>query len=397
MTRLAGRWAVMFLLAGRWAVMFLLASWGCGVCGGELAATLDVTADPVQPAGLPILLTLSVRNTGTEPISYWCGAAGGYLNAGGFIANISYANGTRVILSERLSNSNGEFAWDAGRMHELRPGESFSFPAALRSLPAAKYSIRFSGDAQGRVENGHFADLWFPQTSSAPLKVEVRKDEKLAAARDADLIAKLRKGDAFAQHVAAHFPRPEIRKALEQDLAGDDLIAAGSAIDTLWPDYNPPADAAPLIARAIRSHAKPINDGHDEWLMHVLLQMSQPFSTKEVKAAVEQVAAARPAGRVHNYAQARLTDAALAALKESATTTTQDEDPVEDLLIHTLVKSADPKIRARAYEALATYPHSPRAVQTALDGLADPDRSVREAAEKTLDAIHRMRQRERTP
>jgi len=374
--------------AGLWALICLFASCDASIARAELAATLKVTADPVQPAHVPILLTLTIRNAGTEPISYWRGSAGGYPDASSFTAAISYAGRTRTVLADRLSNSNGQFASGAGRMRALKPGESASFPAALRPLPPGTYSIYVAGEPQGRVENGRFGDIWFPATWSQPLRVEIRYDEKLAAGRDADLIARVRKGDPFAQHVAARFPRPQVQKALEQDLSGDDIVAAEGAMDALWPDYNPSTDAAPLIAKAIRSHLKPINDGHDEWLLQVLLRMSGRFRAPEVQAAVKELAAARPEGRVHRYAQSTLLNF---PTPTATKTPDRSDDLVEELLINTLVKSKDPKTRAHAYESLAAYPNSQRAIDTVMAGISDDDPSVRTAAEKAWKTMKAAR------
>lgn len=281
--------------------------WPACAPGNEPTAALQVSADRVQPEGLPVLLTLTLHNTRAEPLYFWPGGSGGYPDASRFVATVMLEGTDRAVRRERLSNCGREWANASVRCCQLTPGVSLAFPAALRPLPAGSYRIVVRGEPQGRWSDGQPADVWFPATVSEPaFHVEVRADDQLAEERDRQTIAKVRQGDAFAVHVSARYPRRALREALEREVSGKDLIAAEGAIDALWPGRNPPAAAAPAIARAIRSHLTPINDGHDEWLMHQLLGMAGERDTPDVVDAVSQVVAARRKGRVHDYASTAL-------------------------------------------------------------------------------------------
>ena len=298
----------MKLAPNRWAIVWLLCQASCALAGGP-TATLQVIGDPVQPEGLPILLTLTIRNTGPEPIYFWRGGAGDYPDASHFAAAATHQGNHRTWPWERLSNSNGQLAEAAGRLREIRPGQSVSFPAALRPFPAGSYRVVVAGEPQGRSADGHLIDVWFPaMVSDSSLRIDVLADGTLAQKREEQIIAKVRAGDPFAEHVAGRYSREAVWDALEKSLSGDDIVAAEGAIEAFWPDRNPPTEAAPTIAKAVRSHLKPINEGHDEWMMHQLLHMARQLDTPEVGDAVSQLSAARADGRVRDYARGALAE-----------------------------------------------------------------------------------------
>jgi hypothetical protein len=380
----------MKLAPNRWAIVWLWCGASCALAGAA-TATLQVTADPIQPEGLPVLLTLTVHNSGREPIYFWQDSAGDYPDASHFVATVIGQGRDRTLLRKQLSNSNGPLASGSGRLRRIDRGRSLSFPAALPPLPAGSYRIIVVGEPQGRFAGGQLVDVWVPQTISEPSpRVEIRADEKLAEERDEQIIAKVRTGDPFAEHVAGRYPREAVRDALEQDLSGDDIVAAEGAIDAFWPGRDPPPEAAPTIASAIRSHLKPINDGHDEWMMHQLLGMARQLNTPDVTAAVKELSAARPDGRVRDYAKNAPTQLNYQATPP-AHVRLRPEDVFEDPLIDALLKlsqSVDPKTRIRAYKSLSGYPESRRAIEALKKGTLDRDDSARLAAEKGLRTLN---------
>jgi hypothetical protein len=366
---------------------------------GELtpSATLEVHGDAVQPAGAPVLLELVVRNTGPVPISYWCGGPGDYPDAAEFVVTISRTD--RPSLPGRSPLSNGQESNGAGRAFTVAPGRTLRFPAAVQPLlPAGEYDVAVECEADGRMHHGAVEAVTWPAMRSANVfHVTVRADDRLLAARDANVVAKVRAHDAFARHVSSTWPRIPVRAELVKDLTGDDIIAADRAADGLWGDRAPPGADGPLVARVILKHLAPPKDGTcDIGLMSKLLHPSTATKeSPELLAAIAKLALARADGPVRDRATAALglrgtsvpyetVKAALAAQRAAAT-------PVPNAAylnaLLGLARSEDAAERRIAYRGLADFKGNPAALTAARAGLLDADAECRRQAEATLASI----------
>ena len=56
-------------------------------------ASLEVHGEPEQPAGAPIILLLTAKNSGKVPIIYWCGGPGEYPDASDYSTQVKRAAG----------------------------------------------------------------------------------------------------------------------------------------------------------------------------------------------------------------------------------------------------------------------------------------------------------------
>jgi hypothetical protein len=360
-------------------VLPLIAVLSCVPCGALArqvpAATLDVSADAVQPAGAPVLLTLTVHNTGHEPISYWWGGPGDYPNAGEYLASVSVAGEAKPFLQIALSN--GQKTDGAGRTRDVPAGHSVSFPAALTPLPAGRYSISVAGQPDGRIENGVVRFLTWPETLSRQLvTVEIREDEKLAAARDGQTIAKVRTDDPFAKHIASTWSTKAIKDALVADLMGDNIAKADRAADGLWGDKEPTSVDAPIVAKAIIKHLKPGEDECDVGLMAKLLDGISPLESLELQNAVARLLVSRPDGRVRRAALSVLNLPLKPKTSETARQTVEQTDQHDPAALQSLLQlatSMDPVQRKIGYQLLGDYPENPKAAQAIRAGIQDTD------------------------
>jgi hypothetical protein len=379
-----------------WALIFMLTcASDVSAAHSHLTASLQISADPVQPEGAPVLLMLTVRNTGREPISYWCGGPGEYPDAGDFFANLKRVDAIRFYWPEPKVFSNGQSRDGAGRLLEVPPGRTLQFPVAFEPVPQGIYIITVEGNADGRMQNGAIRFVTWPaMQSNDAVTVEIRADQKLATARDTQTIAKVRANDPFAKYVASNWPRKQVREALIDDLMGEDAVKADRAIEGLWGDGEPPKADAPIVVRAIVKHLKPPEATTDVGLMTRLVEASKASKSPDATAAIALLATSRANGRIQDMANDRLV-----AIKAgdgrgnigefSDTEIPKDDSVVVDALAG-LARSADPEQRKLAFNLLGFHPNNPVAEQVLRAGLNDQDLEVYAAADRNLDNIRRF-------
>jgi hypothetical protein len=218
-------------------------------------ASLEATAEPIQAGGAPVIFTLTVRNTGTVPITYWCAGPGDFPDAATYSAWVIPADKPRQWKPATLSNGQSPDA--SGHSETIVPGVSKTFHSAMQPLPPGGYRITFSCDADGVHSGGHLKVVQWPgMRTTQSVQVEIRDDAALSAHLDQSIIAGVRGNDPFAAHLARTWFRTDVRDALMKDLTGTDPVAADRASEALWQnvpfaDDQPPSDLAPAVADAI--------------------------------------------------------------------------------------------------------------------------------------------------
>ena len=353
------------------------------------AASLRVTADALQPSDAPIVLELTIQNTGATRLSYWCGGPGDYPDCDDFVATVTRRGPAETVARIRLAN--GQSAGGAGRAFEVAPGASVHFPAALGPLPRGSYKIEVEGAARGRERDGLIVAADWPATRTLDaIGVEVRDDPRLAAARDAGVLAKIRAHDPFARCLAVTWPRAAVREALAADLTGDDAVAADRAADGLWGDRPPDKSDLPLVARAIDQHLQPPDDGCDVGLMTRLTRFYTGTEPPELEDAIGRLAMARTDGPMGRVAIERFRWApALDVTTHHFPDWHKDpgNPPIIDphgVLLGTaidLTKDPDPVERRIGFRSLVEFAKDPAAAAAIRAGLKDPDETCRRLAQ----------------
>ena len=378
----------MRLQGGLLAVVGLL-RW-CAPARGEEpgpAASLSAAADPVQPAHRPVLICLTVHNTGKVPLQFWWSGWADYPDAALFSVEAKSVDGRIEVRSLRLLNR-PESDVGAVRTRQVLPGKSITFPAAFIGLPPRKYTLRFFGDARNDL-----ASSWPATYTTDDLVVDIRDDDKTAASCDQKMLARVRADDGFAQFISANYPSKAVRAALLKDLAGDDVIAAERAMDGLWPDDPPDFDAGIVIDVLERHLAGPA--GADDFAFtDRLLAAAEKYNTLESEAIVAKLAAGRPAGRVRDNALSALEKIERARISANAGILPPSPAPRDPAVINALLKlvtSLDPETRRTAYIALGSFPDDPAAVAALRAGLNDPDPSVQSKVRQVLEIVQRAR------
>ncbi len=338
-----------------------------------------VRADATQPAGLPILLTVTVTNNGKEAIVYWTDF-GHYPPGFWFEARFTDARGK--VHEARLSNDQGHPGSGGGR--QIQPGDSVTAPAMMVPLPVGSYTIQ--------VWNGKSA------------VVTVKDDPQLARKWDQDILAKIRKGDPFGRYVACTYlagknPGKSLIHDLLQDLLSADEVIADRAADPLLRVRELPPNSEPIITKALRKHIGLVKErgsaktsiltslaalaahiGTDNALESVL---TLARNEEERGAAIAALGSFKQEKAIQEL-RLFLTDKNETLQFRAAQRLAERKDPAAlDVL---LAVAIDPKSRWRAYsfESLLKYSDDPRVEPAIKSGLNDPDSFVRGQAEFAL-------------
>jgi len=164
--------------------------------------TLTVNADRKQPAGWPVVVELTVRNTGKEPVSWWCGGPGIYPGAEHFAVRVRYG---RETVWQDATGSNGQYTEGSGRARQLASGESIVVPLAVpvRKLESSSLGVTVSI----LPRDWHAAE---------PVEcfVSVIEDAQRAEQMRVSVIQAVLNRNAFWMHVAERYPDPVVMDAM---------------------------------------------------------------------------------------------------------------------------------------------------------------------------------------
>jgi hypothetical protein len=369
-------------------------------------ASLEVIANPIQPSGAPILLTVTVKNTGSVPISYWWCGPGGYPDTEDFSAMVTPLDPWQA--SGYMALSNGQYfqatfnsppSGGSGRLVEVSPGRSVSFPAAIVPVPCGVYRISVAGHANIRVNHGQALTTWPVTKSAKRVTVEIRDDAGLAAARDTQVLAGVRANDPFAKHVASNWPRMRVREALIEDLMGDNIVQADCAAEGLWGNEEAPPADAPIVTRAILKHLKPPEGATDVGLMEKLLRGSHRPDSIELQHAVVRLAAGRPGTQTREFAVTLMNlpdsdqtldtgyDIGVFHVGPNPRAQGMPEDVATLRALYRLAISDDARERKIAFRSLADYADDSVAARAIRVGVNDPESHVSEAARDALEKL----------
>ena len=368
-------------IVAAFALLFFFPTAALRASGLEPSALLTVSGHSIQPAGAPLILTLSVYNNGFSSIGYWCGGPGEFPDAADFTATITHKNGPVTLANGQRSG--------VGRMRWIVPGQVMRFPAALPPLAVGTYEITVRCEAYKPMQNGGIhAVIWPAMSTVKPLRVEIREDAALADVRDREIVAGVRAADPFSAFIAFTYPRPSVKSALADDLMSPSAITVERAMDGLWAEGVAEEADVPLVAKAIGQHLKPPDDGVDFAMMERLIKSISKERTPMAQGAVAKAAAART-GRVHEVAVSTLTTMRYpsSVRRRPSAQPPEEYDPEAIRALIKLAQSLGAPERKLAYTLLADYPKSPDAMEAIRAGTSDPDPEVQATVHQSLNRV----------
>ncbi len=322
-----------------------------------------------------MLLKLVLTNTGKGPLTFWVGGPANYPPVN-ITARVTDAAGK----TRELPLSNGQALGGSGIVHSLGPGDSVTMPAAMPPLPAGDYRIEV-GDGSATIT--------------------VKDDPELLKKREDSLLTRIRNGEPFAQHAAAAYLTPSLRGKLLEMLSATDGDAAWQAAQTLHAVEKLPADAVPLLAKAMDKQLA-LEESRHERSTNVLIYLADIAARvgtdealdAELKLARSDMGKGPGVRALGMFKQER-------AVKELHDFLKSDDKDLRYLAAMTLADRRDPAAvdvlvditaddksswRGFACQALAKYPDDPRA-EAAIKSLLE-DREAVEQAKQALEQLH---------
>lgn len=381
----------------------------------EVAASLAVQGEAIQPADLPLLVTLTLTNTGDKTLSYWCGSLDTYPGAEHFSAEAVGKDGKRITLSARMMPTgdgtttydiyNGQPQNGSGINRDIELGATITVPLAISPLPPGPYVLQFHSEW-----NAPSLLAKQPRLGEGALHVLVRRDQTLRTAREQALLGRVRHGEAFAENVVAHYNLQPIIEQLLPDLASDDADAAIHAAMTLSHVPELPAGAAAQISRAVQKHLRgPDIYAAANLLSYLALLAVKTQSAETLEAMILLVQsdrepevrwhAAQALGQFHQTQAftelcALLLDPQSAVRGAAAVALAQRHDAAALPVLLTLIQKPDPYSGWNPlYSALAQFPDDPQAETAVRAGLNSADVGTRwqaQEAQKLIQGKHRV-------
>jgi HEAT repeat protein len=235
-------------------------------------------------------------------------------------------------------------------------------------------------------------------------KISIRDNAEVARNWDEDLVANIRKGDSFANHVAFLYlrgkhVRPSLVDALVRELSCDNEKEAERIAFALNNAPKLPAKAEGIINQAIQKQLRLVKErgAAKTSILGALTSMAAQIGTDDALDSVLAVARtpevrSQAIGPLGGFKQEKaikelrlfLTDQDEQLQFRDAQRLAERKDPSAlDVL---LTVAHDPKSGWRMYsfDALLKYPNDPRVEPAIKSGLDDPDSQVRQFAELAL-------------
>ncbi len=351
-----------------------------------------VRAQSIQPAGLPILITLNLTNVGTKPYYYLDQGTPAYPGGSHFLAVITDDSGT--VRQAQMSNElSGAWGGRGGSRVEVKPlhGQAIDVPVCIDPLVPGSYRIEVK-------EAESVRDSLIVKGANR-VRISVRKDSELAQKWEKDLLGRIRKGERFAQYVAETYASSSLIDLLLNELLSDDRQIVERAAFPLSRARKLPASSVPMISRAMHKHLAAAQNDSDVRvsILRMLADMLANVGSDEALEPVLALARTRlvrgesiwPLG---GFSQEKATQELRRFLQDenkdlqfhAARRLSERKDP-EGLEVLLNVAN-DPKSPWRRYsfDALLKYRDDPRVVPAIKRGLDDPAYHIRRSAESAL-------------
>jgi hypothetical protein len=219
---------------------------------GKVAILIE--AEDRQPVGMPLVIHVQVRNTGDEPIPWWCGIGSRLPAASCFQVEIKHPSDSEW---KTVIATNGEADEGSGRIKMLEVGGALAVPLALPLRPQSvaghltERSI-FVDSVSVRVRSSLDASK-----STAEAQVSIYHDRQLAETRQRNMIRGIIDGsDSFWKHVATYYAEAVVLDVCARLAGADNRGLADAACQLLARQPSLPESLAAELVRISRKWAK---------------------------------------------------------------------------------------------------------------------------------------------
>jgi hypothetical protein len=244
---------------------------------GQGNVELTVAVDHDQPAGWPVVVEVTLKNTGAAPIKWWCGGPGLYPGAEHFIVKVRYGP-DRDWLDARATN--GQYFEGSGSFRELKPGEIIVVPLAIptKRTGGLSFTIRPAEWRTAKPVEG------FVMTSDVRAHADNRQARVIAAA--------IAQSPPFWRHLAEDYPDAVVMDAMLKLVTVDNASIAGGAARVLAFQLTLPESAgdslAPLVDRWLPRSPRPEWGGLREYIVRAALRTQSEAARATVLKAMTE-------------------------------------------------------------------------------------------------------------
>ena len=305
------------------------------------SARLDVKVAETAILGEPVLMEVTVTNTGCAAMSYWCGGPDTYPNAEIFRVTLTDADGKML----EVQPSNGQYIQGSGGHCRIIPGQSIQVPLAIPPLAAGKWTLQVNCIEGGYIDKkaGGVKHVTWPMVDKTSGSAFTVKDDAEAKQQfEKELLARIRGGkDVFSRHVASHYAIMGVLTPLLRDLSGPDDKAALTAENTLFQTPSLPPGTDKVVREAVAAQLKRDEYKADVNLLACLMGLAERQPTDEMLKAVLALA--------HSDIKSpgdEILDHAVSALRYFPQKESQDE-------LHRFLNDKRQRVRDAASNALA--------------------------------------------
>jgi hypothetical protein len=411
------------------AIVFIFVSLLAASSFSDPVASLSIQADPVQPAGLPILLHLSITNTGSDPLSYYAfnfapipasypdarlftvtvtDSQGRITRIGPRTIVVSAGKGLRVQQQDtpyEICNGQTLYFAFSGHIFSLQQGQSLTVPIALSALPPGSYTFSAESSEQADVAEGIRYVTWPMMQTLQPAPVAIAENPSLSRLRLADFLDGTLHQDMSALADVSEFKVQPVVDVLVSDLTSPDLavaLSAAKAINLLRPV---PDNIGESVYQSVTMNLDPDEPLGNFELLRQLVTLSRSLKGDKRLQTIEMVALSRKdpilrcdaikmlksdkpeqQERIGSDLHRLLTDPDSNVRGAAAVMLANRHDPIALPILLSLIHLPNP-YQNFLYTALAKFPNDPSVESAIRTGLKDTDDWSRPQAQEALDML----------
>ena len=238
-----------------------------------------------QVIGWPVVVELTLTNSGTEPIGWWCGGPDVYPAAEHFTVEVRYGSDSDW---HEVKPTNGQYVQGSGTTRQLKPGDSVAVPLAIPVIN----NDRVNGISFRIVPRDWHVDKsakGYVQTTDNPQDIDHLRARVIMAA--------LTQQPAFDQHLASTYADAVVVDTLLKLVTVDNApIVAGAtrvlARQTTLPESTG-SDFAIAVRRWLPRTPRPEWGGLREYVAEAALKSQNEAARQAVIEALSNVAEPR--------------------------------------------------------------------------------------------------------
>jgi uncharacterized protein (DUF305 family) len=247
MARFWGFWLSCLLLGGGVPLFFAQQAPESGT------VAVRIEAEERQPIGMPLVIQVHVQNTGSKPISWWCGVGSRLPGASRFKVETKHKGDAEWQIAQTTNNEADE---GSGRPKELKVGDTLTVPLVVSVRPQSLAGHVTKEPVYVEAISIRVRSIFDGSKSTAETSVSIYHDPRLVDARRYKMIRGMTDTeDSFWKHMATHHADAVVLDAAFRLAGLDNRSVADAACQVLARQPTVPESHAAELSRIVRKWA----------------------------------------------------------------------------------------------------------------------------------------------